>query len=950
MLKKLILSSGFSIALFSLLSLPAFAENDVSCNGKVLGRSAQVNTDAGAFYFDSHDGAKDALLPTGANTVAPLDVAGITGTGLAPKDRKYAACIADADNNPLTLTNYLLKGYAWNDNLGFISFACKSGKNEGVNCGSYDYGVKIGAKDAQGKRSLSGYAWNETFGYINFSCDATGKDGNGQACGAIQYGIKLAADGSFSGNAWTQAGVWIDLNGVKGQIPGEKIEPPIEPEDWCDGRPYLCLEVTPNPEELVVPDVNGKLPGSPTISVDAEDQVKVANGVDGYDMYLYLRDADGVTPLDMNVYNVATTFNWNDTLMADQTVASSTTSAVLNKPLSLADFAVQAAGVYKTKKKIASVAPTTNENLSFTTSTKPAAPVRNQTFLVDVGLPKVPEQALKLKSITYKITKKADGSLVKEDTVYPNGIIDFDFKFRPWVDLDTLYVNNYQDNIVAYREIPVSFKVSARAVGAVTPPSAMNITLKLAYSAAKTLESQPDCKEDLDKFNFYFDPGSANQPTSKTYTLSTLANGLDVSAVASLPPKEEGEQVNICNVAEGPALYSVVTYSTNGKTVKYFSNKLPRVSEGQISNTAAVIHGNVYAQKSFSPSAQVGAIQTSGNVNVNIIRDTINENVRKYLAGKSPAKSTSGCSVTTWGSNSCGSSYSSSFSVKTESVMYFKDTDVTLNLSGGWTGSKVLIVDGGNVYIEKDLYSGDEDYTDKMAILAFKNYSGTYASGGNVYIGPDVKNIQANFVVDGTIFSYKGGGKTNVDSTTGEPKWASFEEMVATLKNQLLVQGSISSRNTIGGADSDQAGFLYDGTGKTYKLPVTPDQRRKVQLYDVNYWRLVKLELRLSDEGLPLDQSCKKALSVDEILQIQKWMIGEADPVLGEDDVECDGINPLVQYSSNSPDGDLMPPADSAVLSKVLDNNKEYDPVYVYYVAPSETSFVFSKPGSLTEK
>lgn len=56
----------------------------------------------------------------------------------------------------------ILTGYAWNDNLGWISF-----------CGNdslcSDYGVTI---DASG--DFHGWAWNDVTGWISFNCDGTG--------------------------------------------------------------------------------------------------------------------------------------------------------------------------------------------------------------------------------------------------------------------------------------------------------------------------------------------------------------------------------------------------------------------------------------------------------------------------------------------------------------------------------------------------------------------------------------------------------------------------------------------------------------------------------------------------------------------------------------------------------------------------------------------------------
>ncbi|MDD5221238.1 MAG: DUF2341 domain-containing protein [Candidatus Pacebacteria bacterium] len=56
-----------------------------------------------------------------------------------------------------------VKGYAWSDNMGWISFSCK---NENV---QVDYGVDIDDSDPEAEQwKLSGYAWSDNIGWITF--------------------------------------------------------------------------------------------------------------------------------------------------------------------------------------------------------------------------------------------------------------------------------------------------------------------------------------------------------------------------------------------------------------------------------------------------------------------------------------------------------------------------------------------------------------------------------------------------------------------------------------------------------------------------------------------------------------------------------------------------------------------------------------------------------------
>ncbi|MFA5948356.1 MAG: LamG domain-containing protein, partial [Candidatus Gracilibacteria bacterium] len=74
------------------------------------------------------------------------------------------------------------------DNLGFLSLFCQNGKNlqgaENIDCGQYDYGVKVGAPYTENnlkKRRLTGFGWNPVFGYIQFSGQVGSTSGQGSS-------------------------------------------------------------------------------------------------------------------------------------------------------------------------------------------------------------------------------------------------------------------------------------------------------------------------------------------------------------------------------------------------------------------------------------------------------------------------------------------------------------------------------------------------------------------------------------------------------------------------------------------------------------------------------------------------------------------------------------------------------------------------------------------------
>lgn len=81
-----------------------------------------------------------------------------------------------------------VKGWAWSENIGWISFNCF---NLGT-CGTVDYGVTI----ASDNQTMSGYAWSENIGWIDFG-DATYNSSTGVISGTAQVlaGEDSATDG-----------------------------------------------------------------------------------------------------------------------------------------------------------------------------------------------------------------------------------------------------------------------------------------------------------------------------------------------------------------------------------------------------------------------------------------------------------------------------------------------------------------------------------------------------------------------------------------------------------------------------------------------------------------------------------------------------------------------------------------------------------------------------------
>ncbi len=813
------------------------------------------------------------------------------------------------------------------------------------------------------------------------------------------YGVQVDPNGVSSGYAWTQAGIYVNFAGLKFHFPGDAANQQAQPPapaigDWCSDKTFICLEADPDPTGL-------------QFGADFEGAPQIADGQHGYNIHLYMRDKNG-NALDPANYQLdpflaSIKLNWKDTVKINQLFSdpinqvgnalenirnpwseADAVGAVVVKPLVFTDFSeIPAEPGHFISEKIKSFAPTTDSKLSATTATKPAFYTKNEDFLYDLGLGKMEPNELTLKSITYGDLKDAAGKIVlNQGVVYPNGRPGMAFKFRPAMLVNTLYANDLQDTILAYRSIPMNFRVGTDIIGnfAQSVVDSGMVYFVLGYSKEETaLQDACQGGNVVKDFIFAFvsdlvgNDISANPKPSLSRRLSQMMmpGGVDVQAVASLIDYT-GNDPNVlpCDTAQGANLYTKIEYLIDAghKKVAYYDNKLPRVAGNAILNPVLVVHGNIFTQGSSSVRADE-RVQTSGSVNAGMIRDTINENLEKNV-GDTSIRQNGKCSVVGLGAvptvNNCAGYYET-FAIGDEKILYFNHSDVYLNLAGGaWTGKWVVITDGGDIFFDGNAYNavpGDN----RLSAVALRSNGNDYFSTGNVYIAPcsnNVKNIQATIIADGSVFSYS-GNKADIDAENGEPVWGSYVEMTNALACQLLLDGAIYSDNTIGGANLDQGqnpkdyilaggGKVIGGPGKTIKLV----DRMKAQFYDLNYLRMFRLALKSSVSGLPVDLKCDKPWTAEDQAKISQGLTvcGEKNPCdpLGQPSQQfaCDGINPLLKYNAAAtPDGDLTVPQDQNALAKGLNNSintgTDFDPVYVFYNPPEKTSFIFSQAGAV---
>jgi hypothetical protein len=102
----------------------------------------------------------------------------------------------------VNLSGSSLTGYA-TSSVGYIAFDCVTSPNPPVDCATTYSNWKV-TNDGSG--NLSGWAWNDQIGWISFNCHDTSDN-----CSQSVYQVSVA-NGEFSGWAWNDLIGWISFN------------------------------------------------------------------------------------------------------------------------------------------------------------------------------------------------------------------------------------------------------------------------------------------------------------------------------------------------------------------------------------------------------------------------------------------------------------------------------------------------------------------------------------------------------------------------------------------------------------------------------------------------------------------------------------------------------------------------------------------------------------------
>lgn len=823
---------------------------------------------------------------------------------------------------------YQVKGWAWNDNLGWISMYCEDEagngapyENNGIDCGDFKYGVTI---DEFG--NFYGYAWGDNTGWISFNNGGFSRvkiEVDPPECQGYVYGsVNNPAPGICPAHtkndtmAWSDNVGWMDFDGV------------IFP--W-----FQVTEELTDPQVIVelIPDPNQKFKTAPVPA----DKPPVANGVDGYAVRVTILDQDGM-PLEEPRYQTDINLKWTrDTVKKDQTTnVGSQLLGSISACTPHANRAVTKPCLFTTVDNysgfgvweglITSVAPTSNMNklLEYVPAVGPFTfPSEKiifdyEKFIVPVGKTVVETNDLTLDSVDIDILDTANGLWVYGDVVSGTPvnrgfnlpeIRNVIMKFLPQSEVTILEEDDHIDYIDVNVNEPQSFSIDGYAGPGAT------VTLYGGLEPVVTgLKMVFDSNSDGEVL---YDENATVNATGWLGWLFKFIAGV---------AQQAGAQVS--QYIKGIYVYSIVS-EPNG--VYYYSNKLPRVVGSTGVQPVAILRGSVYSVGAVTTTTTQGeVIRSLGDISTNLLRDQVFRNVSGLIAGVVNPGTNPVMLVKGQGLNAGG------FEAGMGTILqllkdkggvpkvYYSTGDIYVGRLGDsnpltWTGERTIVTVGGNIYVDQDLYNAAGSPRPKLGLIALKDYSaaaGTHNMQGHVYIHNTVTNVQANIFADGSVFSYY--DKSQGFHGDGRPVFADVNEYEdKTRYYQLFIEGSVASQNTIGGSTRMPR---IDGLGKEVGSDVL-----RARQYDLNFLKMYTGLINRALDGTALD-----AIT--------------GDPILTEGDLKV--ITPTglpwskyLEYLGEK--GDLWPPNDlnpgSYFPADGLDAQTDLGSTYIYYDPPSPT-------------
>jgi len=164
-------------------------------------------------------------------------------------------------------------------------------------------------------------------------------------------------------------------------------------------------------------------------------------------------------------------------------------------------------------------------------------------------------------------------------------------------------------------------------------------------------------------------------------------------------------------------------------------------------------------------------------------------------------------------------------------VAYVKGGTVTLVGSSFSSGVKTLVIEDGNLFIPNDLSYASID--DSLGVIMINSDPNSRITG-NIFVKNTVQRVVGTYYADGSLLSTDVNANPQESDTINNRSLTNVDDPNAPLGLQLLLEGTILSRNTLGGAlldppvtpwglDTQEAAIKYDlHFVRRYVPPIDP--------------------------------------------------------------------------------------------------------------------------------
>lgn len=783
--------------------------------GFLLG--AQVAMAAG-YHEYANPPCYDITGQTTAVWIGGVNNGGIMNFDDAGVDPKYQACVRMSAAGPGAVPARL-EGWVWNDNLGWVSMYCPAtGMNLGIACGGQQYSVLFataGVGPDFSSVSMSGNAWGDNIGYISFKDVTSGSTWNWMkpvSSGASRGLISSATQSDI--HAWADSVGWLNFTGVKFRWESVPVVP--QPHDVKIWDPTVACNLAtgcvPTVAQTPVADGGQNYTIEIPFKYGAVDltPVEVTDcGADSISMY-----ATGVSAFCARIkLEWQDNVDYNQTLKANQNGATNPynlTSAPVGvgaviKPLlySLAGPDFTYSGIKKIwGANVKSFAPTSDGNVVDGMQLEKFNYVDTSKFLDPTYNPtKIDQDRLKLAKVNLMLFKYspdgiAPGECVMGDIKDPSPITppnpytcnlrtyiqDVNMSFRPLFEITKLvhkigtkelnFINI--DNVEELQRFDyVQTKNSAAVISG-------NPVTRLVVGLAN-------------EFNYVlqFEPGE-----SEVSWNTETASGSYVGKVTSATPG-----ASFSSDAQ-PYLFSMINYrmAAAPQWIQYYANKLPRISAGILKNPVAKVQGNVYLTDYAAKTSDV-SLRSLGNISSNLRREEIVRNVNKYLRGYTAALVTEDKTVNT----GTVANINNLNELVQDKVFYLKGYNLKIDCGATCVFDRnvTFIVENGNIIVNSDIVPAAGV---QVGMIALRNLEGNVKTQGFLYLDKDVKLLsRVQVYLDRVLQSYDKTGAGGFDTNGFFKTSGNDSARQALFKDQLVLEGTISSMNGIGNASANPA-------------------------------------------------------------------------------------------------------------------------------------------------